>query len=137
MPVYGLIVEKGNKIPSKEAFLNVNAHFNRFVVKKSSQYNLSHTTLQILACLYVITKARGKDTPFALTTLSRNYYTPFKRYKMFIAKCYELHNSGLVNLHYLGTTRGAKIQITLLGINVLDQLYDDFKECMKYFPIQG
>jgi hypothetical protein len=137
MPVYRIIVENGNVIPSKQAFLNVSAHFNRFVVKTSSLYNLSHSTLQILSCLYVIIQARGNNKPFALTTLSRNYFVSSKRYKLFIARCFELHRNGLITLQYEGKVKGAKVAITHLGIKALDELYEDFKMCMLDFPIQG
>jgi len=137
MPVYRIIVENGNVIPTKQAFINVSAHFNRYVVKLSSQYKVNHGALQILCCLYVIVQARGKQTPFALTTLSRNYYVPFHRYKRFLAHVHELHRQGLLSLDYVGTVKGSKVAITLLGINVIDQLYKDFEECMQNFPIQG
>jgi hypothetical protein len=137
MPVYRIIVEQGNQLPAKEAFLNVNAFFNRFIVKLSSTYKLKHAQLNMLCCLHSIVRARGKPQAFALSTLSRNFYTPWQHKAKFIAYCHDMHEKGLVTLEYKGQIKGSKIAITHLGNSVLDEFYDEFKQCMQNFPIQG
>lgn len=121
-------------MPSFPAFLAMSAAFNRYTKKLRRDQKLRQPHLNLLCCIQWLHYAKNHNDMFAVQTLIHNYGTSYEQVSTLITYLFHLKALHLVTFDYTGHVKGSKIAITILGLNKVNELYQELERVVNYYP---
>jgi hypothetical protein len=133
-PSYRIVEEEGNRLPSITVMCALMCAYNRASRRIYKEVQVGERQLSLLCAIYWLHHAKGKNEPYAMSTLFRNYFVRFNEAKKLLGYLSQLHEKGYIISPHAGKVRGNTVQLTPLGLSLINTLHGTLRDVLQYYP---